>query len=280
MTVDEFFEKYPQNEVILYICKIIENQLISDTSFRLKVLSRFIHRNILYHLRENKNIYSDLINSSQLKSKIEGLLIDRNYEYVLSFLKNEGLDEDVNLIFDIIDELDNDLLIKSIILTINDYLTDNKEEVLNYVKKMKILQGPLYIEEINDINDKIGDSLKILKYPDFDNRDSAFVDIDGEVLISNKGQTHGQLIQEWLDTFDKKLENGWYRPEDNEIKELINAKYTAFGHIINDCIIIEEATLNDTSIEQVISDIKENDIDYNKIYDLFGREITRVAKIL
>jgi hypothetical protein len=61
---------------------------------------------------------------------------------------------------------------------------------------------------------------------------------------------------------------------------LYNAKYTAFGHIINDCIIIEEATLNDTSIEQVISDIKENDINYDKIYNLFGREVTRVAKIL
>jgi len=279
MTVNDFFEKYSQKEIILYICKSIKHQLISYSSFRLKVLSRFIPKNILYLLKENKDISSDLINSNQLKSKIEELLTDRNYDYILSFLKKNELDEDTDLIFNIINELDKDSLINAIIFTINNYLIENKEEILKNIDE--ILQNSIYnIKDINNINDAVGDSSKILKCPDFDNRDFAFVDIDGEVLISNEGQTHGQLIQEWLDTFDKKLENGWYRPKDTEIKELTDAKYTAFGHIINDCIIIEEATLNDTSIEQVISDIKENNIDYNKIYDLFGREITRVAKLL
>ena len=263
----------------MYICDFIENKL-SDTSFRLNILSNFIPKDTFYSLKKNEDTYSDLIGSNKLKDKINDLLDERLYDYVLSFLKEKGFDEDVNLIFDIIDKLDKDLLITTIIFTINNYLIDNRKDTLEYVEKMKILQRTIDINKIDDIKDEIGESSKILKRPDYDNRDFAFVDIDGEVLLSNKGQTHGQLIQEWLDTFDKKLENGWYRPKDTEIKELTNAKYTAFGHVINDCIIIEEATLNDVSIEQVISDIKENNIDYNKIYDLFGREITRVARLL
>jgi hypothetical protein len=162
-------------------------------------------------------------------------------------------------------------------MTVDEFFEEYSQ---SYVKKMKILQSSLYIEEINNINDTVGDSSKILKHPDFDNRDFSFVDIDDEVLLSNKGKTHGQLIQEWLDTFDKELKDGWYRPKDTEIKELTNANYTVFGHAINNCIIIEDATLNDVSIEQVISDIKENNINYDKIYNLFGREVTRVAKIV
>ena len=279
MTVDEFFEEYSQSEIVMYICDFIENKL-SDTSFRLNILSNFIPKDTFYSLKKNEDTYSDLICSNKLKNKINDLLDERLYDYVLSFLKGKGFDEDVNLIFDIIDELDKDLLITTIIFTINNYLVDNRKDILEYVEKMKIFQRSIDINKIDDIKDEIGESSKILKRPDYDNRDFAFVDIDGEVLISNKGQTHGQLIQEWLDTFDKELENGWYRPKDTEIKELTDAKYTAFGHVINDCIIIEDATLNDVSIEQVISDIKENNIDYNKIYDLFGREITRVAKLL
>ena len=279
MTVDEFFEEYSQSEIVMYICDFIENKL-SDTSFRLNILLNFIPKDTFYSLKKNEDTYSDLIGSNKLKDKINDLLDERLYDYVLSFLKEKGFDEDVNLIFDIIDELDKDLLITTIIFTINNYLVDNRKDILEYVEKMKIHQRSIDINKIDDIKDEIGESSKILKRPDYDNRDFAFVDIDGEVLISNEGQTHGQLIQEWLDTFDKELENGWYRPKDTEIKELTDAKYTAFGHVINDCIIIEDATLNDVSIEQVISDIKENNIDYNKIYDLFGREITRVARLL
>ena len=278
MTVDEFFEEYSQSEVVNYICNLIENKL-SDTSFRLSVLSNFIPKDTFYSLKKNEDIYSDLINSSKLKDKINDLLDERLYNYVLSFFKEKSLDEDVNLIFDIIDELDKDLLITIIIFTISNYLTYNKKDVLEYAEKMKILQRSIDIDKIDDIKDEVGESSKITNRVDFHNRDSAFVDIDGEVLISNEGQSHAQLIQEWLNTFNKKLKNGWYRPKDDEIKELTNAKYTAFGHIINNCIIIEEATLNDTSIEQVISDIKENDINYDKIYNLFGREVTRVAKL-
>ena len=279
MTVDEFFEEYSQSEVVNYICNLIENKL-SDTSFRLSVLSNFIPKDTFYSLKKNEDIYSDLINSSKLKDKINDLLDERLYNYVLSFFKEKSLDEDVNLIFDIIDELDKDLLITIIIFTISNYLTYNKRDVLEYAEKMKILQRSIDIDRIDDIKDEVGESSKITNRVDFHNRDSAFVDIDGEVLISNEGQSHAQLIQEWLNTFgDKKLEKEFFRPDENEIKELTNAKYSVFGHVVNDCIIIEEGYLDNVSIEQVISDIKENDISYDKIYSLFGREITRVAKM-
>lgn len=279
MTVDEFFEEYSQSEVVNYICNLIENKL-SDTSFRLSVLSNFIPKDTFYSLKKNEDIYSDLINSSKLKDKINDLLDERLYNYVLSFFKEKSIDEDVNLIFDIIDELDKDLLITIIIFTISNYLTYNKRDVLEYAEKMKILQRSIDIDRIDDIKDEVGESSKITNRVDFHNRDSAFVDIDGEVLISNEGQSHAQLIQEWLNTFgDKKLEKEFFRPDENEIKELTNAKYSVFGHVVNDCIIIEEGYLDNVSIEQVISDIKGNDISYAKIYSLFGREITRVAKM-
>ena len=39
------------------------------------------------------------------------------------------------------------------------------------------------------------------RFTNFNNRDNAFIDIDGEILISNKNQTHGQVIQEYISIY-------------------------------------------------------------------------------
>ena len=117
---------------------------------------------------------------------------------------------------------------------------------------------------------------------DYTTRDYPFVDIDGNILIGKENQTHAQLIQEYLNSLNinKTLDDNFKRPSESEIEEILNNKYTAFGHIINDNIFIDLFYLNKVSLDTVISDIKNSSISYNKIYDYDSENITRLAKVI
>ena len=57
-------------------------------------------------------------------------------------------------------------------------------------------------------------------------------------------------------------------------------KYYAFGHILDNNIFIETYTLDNTSIDTIISDLKSSGINYDKIYEYGNDEILRVAKVI
>ena len=78
----------------------------------------------------------------------------------------------------------------------------------------------------------------------------------------------------------KKLNDGWYRPDIEEISEKSGHVNVAFGYIINDNVwVIEDFILTDISIEDVVSDIKASGKEYTKIYSFDMSKVTRIAQL-
>ena len=157
------------------------------------------------------------------------------------------------------------------------------------LKDMGIINNEVTFYELYDLDDTIGDSYTTTERIDYDTRDAAFVDVGGTCLVGENGQTHAQVIQDWFNTFaededdeeyNPELQSKWHRPKDTEVESLTGAEYTVFGHILNDCIIIEDYNLNGVTMEDVISDIDKAGITYDKIYEYGGDEIQRVAKVV
>ena len=164
---------------------------------------------------------------------------------------------------------------------ISDFL-ENKEKEHNtlYYKNKVVANKSAVADELCNMDDSIGEKTSITNYIDVDSRIAAFVDIDRQIFVSDHGQTHAQLINEYLKKYDKKLNDDWYRPDIEEISEKNGAEKIAFGHIVNDNVwIIEYYTLTDISIEDVVSDIKASGKEYTKIYSYNFSNATRVAQL-
>lgn len=191
--------------------------------------------------------------------------------------------DDSNLILEVIDELDEDEVIERFISNIYAILEVNQDSILEELRAKRIIDSNLLdLDEVSDIDDSIGKTYELNGKLDYDTRDSAFVDIGGAILISDKGDSHAQLIQEYLDknSIDKQLKDDWYRPGEEEINDIFKSNYTAFGHILDSNIFIESNWLENATINQIINDINNAGIDYNKIYDYVSDEITRVARMI
>ena len=178
---------------------------------------------------------------------------------------------------------------------INNYVADNlyddivalvSEDIARFLEEREKEHNSFYYEnsvvanELCYIDDSIGEETEIIGYIDFDNRIAAFVDLDGEILVSDDGMTHAQLINKYLEEYDKELDDDWYRPDVKEISEKSGHVNVAFGHIVNDNVwVIDDSTLTDMSVEDVVSDIKASGKKYTKIYSYDRSNVTRVAKL-
>ena len=197
--------------------------------------------------------------------------------------------KDIKFIYDVNNELfdkfDYDIVTNSLIESMKRFLNEKNNDIYEYLKKIRLIDARLDTEDIVNLNDTIGDSTTI-KHLDFDTRDAALVDIDGTVLIGGDGQSHAEVLQEYLNNLpsengeELELSNKWGRPKLREIENLLNNQYCAFGHILDNNIFIETYTLEDISINDIISDIDAAGIDYDKIYEYENNEITRIAKVI
>lgn len=134
---------------------------------------------------------------------------------------------------------------------------------------------------IKIVKDSVGDINQLTSRIDYNNRTAAFVDIDGQILISNNNETHAQLINKYLSKNEGgRLDDDWYRPDVEEVSELTGASKIAFGHICQcDVWVIEEIACTNISVDEVVSDIKKSGNEYSKIYSYCDDEITRLAKL-
>jgi hypothetical protein len=191
----------------------------------------------------------------------------------------EEFKDDVSnyIIENLYDDIENDVMDN-----ITKFLDNKKEEHDTFYYKSSADVNNLCSADVNnlcDIDDNIGEETELRDNIDFDNRDAAFVDIDGEILVSDNGMSHAQLINKYLEEYDEKLNDDWYRPDVEEIENKSGAERVAFGHIIDDVWIIEDTTLMNMSAEDVVSDIKASGKEYTKIYSYDRRDVTRVAKL-
>ena len=130
-----------------------------------------------------------------------------------------------------------------------------------------------YVDYLFNMDDKIGDTQDI-SIPDIDvyTRDKAFICTPEQLIIGNRGETHGQLCNQ-LSNYNK-----YQRPSNNKLNNLGIEEY-CFGNIINNIAFIDpEYQTMDISI--VCSKLKDKNI--SKVYSLpyGGNKVTRLAKRL
>lgn len=199
----------------------------------------------------------------------------RKYKATLT----EDFDENSlgSAILSLVDNLLYKRITKDVTRKLDDYLMDklkNKDE--------KFYHLDIDPFNIKVVKDSVGDTNKLTSKIDYDSRTAAFVDIDGEIIVSGDGASHAQLINEYLSKNEEgKLGDDWYRPEAEEVSVLTGAEKIAFGHICQcDVWVIEETACTNISVDEVVSDIKKSGNEYSKIYSCDADEITRLANLV
>ena len=197
----------------------------------------------------------------------------------LDLTVNENIENTFNK--EVLTALNINEIIDNLTISIGEFLDSKTDKILKQLKEDGLITPEtIDITDIPKLENNVGDEYMLTEQLDYDNRDKALVDIDGNILIGKNGQTHAQVIQDYLDEIssDKKLEDDYYRPSDDELNKILNPEYSAFGHIVDDNILIEETTLDNITIDNVVQDIKNNDVHYEKIYNYNGNNLTRVAR--
>lgn len=128
------------------------------------------------------------------------------------------------------------------------------------------------IQDLKDLDDDIDDYVELDENIDYDTREAAFIYLDGKIVEGNNGESHGQILNNYLSKSNDNLYpyideggNGWIRPKEKVVKELTGAEAIAFGHLSNNMAFIE--TCENCSPEEVIEALKE-EYNLDKIYIL------------
>jgi hypothetical protein len=232
----------------------------------------------------------------QLKEKEPSEILDKDKAKIIieSFINNhledifkgvyERLDIDGTIDTSIFNKFDKEKIFDDCIEYLYDFLDYRELDVVSNLIDMGIIEERLInLDKIPELDDEIGDMTLLTDNIDYDTRESALVDIDGTILIGEHGSSHAQVLQKYINEVSNEeyqLEDEWYRPGDDEINKVLNPQYTAFGHVIDKDIIIEEHSLKDVTIGKVISDIDDSNISYDKIYEYIDNKITRVARLV
>jgi hypothetical protein len=203
--------------------------------------------------------------------EVEGDLLK---EYNITFVDNFNEDSLGSEILHLIDDSLYKKITACVIKFIDNYLMDKLKE-----KNPEFYHLDIDSHNIKIIEDSVGDKNKLTENIDFYNRDAAFIDIDGEILVSGANVSHAQLINGYLSKNEKeKLDDNWYRPDIEEVSTLTGAEKIAFGHICQrDVWIIDETTCTNMTTDEVVSDIKKSGEKYSKIYVNYADEVTRLA---
>ena len=265
---DDYLKMYNEN----YISDFLLNKYVELASSK-DAIDRYIEDceepeervDVLENLNENEilDIDSNII-ADDLLNKYKAKFSD-NYS-------KQDFENDVNDY--ILEKLGYDI-VELVTENISKFL-DNEEHKHNSY----YFENSVVANELCNIDDSIGEETEIIGYIDFDNRIAAFVDLDGEILVSDDGMTHAQLINKYLEEYDKELDDDWYRPDAKEVSEKSGHINVAFGHIVNDNVwVIDDSTLTDISVEDVVSDIKKSGEKYSKIYSYDTSNVTRVAQL-
>lgn len=140
------------------------------------------------------------------------------------------------------------------------------------------------IDDIPTLDDSVGQSSRIDDIIDVDNRDNAFVYIDGEVIEGDVNETHSQILNRFCEEHDIEepdngIGNDITRPNIDEVEHKLDTSKIAFGHFVNDIAFIE--VCEGCSAADVVAAL-EDEFEPEKIY-FYDREedyITRLAKVI
>ena len=139
-------------------------------------------------------------------------------------------------------------------------------------------------DDLHDYGDSVGDTTKIKdrQHMDYVNRDGAFVYIDGKIISGYNGETHTELVVNYIDKhkdeFDTDIDtNGITRLTDSKMEDVGFNDYT-FGHLYYDMAFIDSYS-GSVDISDIASQCKKK-LSIDKVYflDTTNDSVTRLAK--
>ena len=143
------------------------------------------------------------------------------------------------------------------------------------MKRLKKAENDLeyYIENDEDVP---YDLLETLDEPigttfctenlEFTNRDYPFVILEGEIIKGRKGQTHSQLVGEYIKEHysDGPKITKVFRSEAEDALDELGLKEVAFGHVMNNMAFID--SVQNCSVSDFCDDLK-SELGVKKVYD-------------
>lgn len=250
---DELKQKLGQNELETLISNeyfFDSNSIFNffeDTEF--KTPQEFADFDFCYYL---DHIYDNLIVNLQYN-------IEKKYKL------------DVN--DDVIEQLVEEFLVKPF---------DSKEEkIFNRVKEQYMESNvcldndKVKFSDLSDIDDFIGDTQYLFddERIDYDSREVPVVYLNGELLVGEKNETHTQVIQEYIDSFDE--DDDFYRMDEEQLNEM-GFNDVVFAHLLDDVVIADEIFGN-VSVKKFSQQCK-SELGVDKVYFFDGTYVTRLAK--
>lgn len=159
---------------------------------------------------------------------------------------------------------------------------DSKEEkIFNNVKEkymennVRSDNDKVKFSDLSDIDDYIGDTQYLFddEKIDYDSREAPVVYLNGELIVGEKNETHTQVIQEYIDSFDE--DDDFYRMDEEQLNEM-GFNDVVFAHLLGDVVIADEF-IGNVSAERFAQQCKK-ELNVNKVYFFEGTTVTRLAK--
>lgn len=174
---------------------------------------------------------------------------------------------------DVIEQLVEEFLVKPF---------DSKEEkIFNRVKEQYMESNvcldndKVKFSDLSDIDDFIGDTQYLFddERIDYDSREAPVVYLNGELIVGEKNETHTQVIQEYIDSFDE--DDDFYRMDEEKLEQM-GFNDVVFAHLLGDVVIADEF-IGNVSAERFAQQCKK-ELNVNKVYFFDGTTVTRLAK--
>lgn len=158
---------------------------------------------------------------------------------------------------------------------------DSKEEKIFNNAKEQYMENNVYSDnkvkfsDLSDIDDSVGDKQTLFddEKIDYDSREAPIVFLNGELLVGEKNETHTQVIQEYIDSFDE--DDDFYRMDEEQLNEM-GFNDVVFAHLLGDVVIADEF-IGNVSAERFAQQCKK-ELNVNKVYFFEGTTVTRLAK--
>jgi len=164
------------------------------------------------------------------------------------------------------------------------YLGGNKYKTIQNNDNDEKINSPI---KLNEMKDNIGDTHNINFKYDYEDRDCAFIYLDGEIIKGKIGQTHAQILENYMKQLDREedipedYKDGGdiecSRPSNDRINRLLGTKNNAYGNIIDNIALIE--VLEDVS-EQEVANACKKQLKVDKVYIVSRKQNTDVVKRL
>ena len=212
-------------------------------------------------------------NKEDVENKYKEILNEDGSGYIIDFCYDKGIDyeEIIDNVFDILNEN---------VEIISEEIYDKLLKVADEHIDDPLVNMYFTSYQLKELDDKVGDRITNYTSRDYNERDKCFIDIDGQIFVSEGGQTHAQLVNSYLESIKKDTrKETFYRPDNEDMEEL--AKKFGFGEIDEGIFFVEESdSYGNMSAKEIVDDLLKSGVDYEKIYTVDEGILTRVANRL